>query len=275
MLRKHSSISRPTWLYVSGIAFIFSLATAILFIIYQVEITKEWINRSIFYILLFPIGFSAAAFLFGALRSHARYVGKTSYGNLELAGPVVIFCLVIVGGWFFTKPTDNFTLTIRVQKADNADEIIKVGSVLLDLLPQRSVQPINQHGEAIFTELPSKYIGETVRIIPQVEGLELKDQNTFKIPEDGEIILNLVERTDSTLIRGTVFSAAGEPLRDALLNFDSGSALGKSDENGNFNIKVPGKPGATSLLVVTLNGKLAYQEYVSLPGNAPLVIKLY
>src|ERR1700733_9699639 len=53
------------------------------------------LTGNLYYLVLVPLGLSVAAFLFGALRSYARYRGKQFGGVLELGGPVVAFVLVL------------------------------------------------------------------------------------------------------------------------------------------------------------------------------------
>ncbi len=46
------------------------------------------------------MGASVDAFLFGAMRSYATYSGKVLGGLLELGGPVVVFAMVMIGGYW-------------------------------------------------------------------------------------------------------------------------------------------------------------------------------
>ena len=54
----------------------------------------------LYYIVLLTLGAASAAFLFGVFRSYSQYTGKVIGGNLELGGPVVVFVLVVVGGFY-------------------------------------------------------------------------------------------------------------------------------------------------------------------------------
>jgi len=58
-----------------------------------------------YYLVLLPLGLAVAGFLFGALRSLARYTGRHLDGVLEVGGPVAGFALVVLGG-FLLPPVD-------------------------------------------------------------------------------------------------------------------------------------------------------------------------
>src|SRR6478735_12272429 len=69
------------------------------FYIYKVpELIKSGVEGKIFYLLLIPWALASAAFLFGAMKSYASLSYKQLPNLLELGGPVVLFCLVLVGG---------------------------------------------------------------------------------------------------------------------------------------------------------------------------------
>src|SRR3954470_5259101 len=103
-----------TWVYISASAFILSLIVAFLFMYFGQSLIGS--DKSIVYFLiLLPLGICASTFLFKVLKSLAAFKGKYLNYNLELTGPVVIFCLVISGGyWFYQHPPqlELFDLTI-------------------------------------------------------------------------------------------------------------------------------------------------------------------
>ena len=80
-------ISQLKWVYISGAVFLVALICAALLIAFAGKVS--FIPNSLYFVVLIPLGLVAAGFLFGAMRSHARFSGKMSHGTLELAGPVV------------------------------------------------------------------------------------------------------------------------------------------------------------------------------------------
>jgi hypothetical protein len=122
----------------------------------------------IFYLLLLPWALSCAAFLFGALRSYALFTYKHLGSLLELGGPVVLFCLVVVGGFYLVQPPpETIDLAVRAHSANRA--LILSGQVTLDLpgLPHANISP---DGEANFKGRSAKLKGRPIRVLAQVSG---------------------------------------------------------------------------------------------------------
>lgn len=139
------------------------------FYIRQVPMLVE--NRAqgqIFYLLLIPWALSCAAFLFGALRSYALFTYKHLGTLLELGGPVVLFCLVLVGGFkLVPPPPETFDLAVRAYSANRA--LIRSGQVTLELpgLPHANISP---DGEANFKGISARFKGRPIRVLAQVKG---------------------------------------------------------------------------------------------------------
>jgi hypothetical protein len=118
------------------------------------------LTGNLFYIVLSPMGLTATGFLFGVVRSHARYSGKQLGGMLELGGPIVAFLLVVILGFVLVKPITMFPLTVFVHGEGGLQDLVlrNSGDVLLDLNGDRRRQPIGAEGQAYFqrSRQPSK-----------------------------------------------------------------------------------------------------------------------
>ncbi len=262
------SINPLRWAFISGIAFVGSLLLAIGFIFWAPRLTDYGITTKIYYVLLIPLAMSSAAFLFGAMRSYARYVGKNSFGRLELAGPVVIFGLVVLGGLYLTQPEDTFVLTIRVHGPGGKSDIISTGSVTIDLGTQRTTHKINESGEVLLTDIPTRLLNREIEVLPNVAGYQRIDAQWPKpIPTDRVIYLELKPIPPSSTLRGTVTDTNGHPLSDVEIILNSGLAKGVTDKYGNFNFEVPAAPGTVLVLVAQRNGKIGYRESITLPDK--------
>ena len=273
MSKKPDQISKITWIYISGAASIFFLVLAILMIMFAPNITGMGITKSIFYIVLIPVGLTSAAFLFGALRSSAKYSGKTSYGSIELTGPVVIFCLVVIGGFYFASPESEFLLTIRTNVVDEPDKILSYGSLILDIGDQRIDKKLGENGEVSFAGVPSRYLGKPVNIIPQIKGYKIKGSSLISIPDNRIIYLALEERRDSTLLRGRVINETGNPVDSVLIDIESGLASAVTDANGLFTIVVPASKGETVLITALKNGITAYRDIITVPEKGSIEVR--
>ena len=274
MNRQRERIPRLTWIYISGAASLFFLLLAILMILFSSNLTEFGITRSFYYILLVPVGLTSAAFLFGALRSSAKYSGKTSYGSIELTGPVVIFCLVIIGGFYFAAPETEFLLTIRTVDSQKPEKIINNGSIIIDLGDQRLDKKLNENGEVLLSGISSRFIGKSINIIPQIKGYKTKGNNSITIPENRVIYLEVEARIDSTLLRGMVINENGNPVDSVFIDIESGIASATSDNRGRFSVIVPASEGETLLLTAEKNGATLYRDYITVSDKGSVTIRL-
>lgn len=273
MSKQPDRISKLMWVYISGAASLFFMLLSVMMIIFAPDITSAGVTKSIYYILLIPVGLTSAAFLFGALRSSAKYSGKSSFGKLELTGPVVIFCLVVIGGFYFATPESEFMLTIRTKIVDESEKVLNYGSLILDIGEQRLDKQINENGEVTFAGVPSRYLGKPVNIISQIKGYKIKGSSLIAIPENRIIYLELEERRDSTLLRGRVINETGNPVDSVIIDIESGLASSISDANGLFTIIIPASKGETVLLTALKNGITGYKEIVTVPERGSIEVK--
>jgi len=192
---------------------------------------------------------------------------------LELSGPVIIFCLVILGGIFLAPPSSTFLLTVRVHKFGDKGDIIRDGKIILDLASQRIERVIGENGEVLFAGVPSEFLGKEINLIPNVPGFSAVNSETYKIPDEKVIFLELTQKKELTTVRGTVLDTDGNPIKNVTIDFESGSASTVSDINGNFNTTVAAGPGTIMLVTASLNGKIGYRDYVSIPQSGTLTIQ--
>lgn len=229
------------------------------------------LTGSFYYILLLPLGLSVAGFLFGALRSFARYRGKHFGGVLELGGPVVGFALVVIGGFQLPPPTTNFPLTIYVHGGAGPHEMVLKGSgfVLLDLGGERRREPIGDKGQAFFHEVPASFRGQQVHIALEAAGYTLAEPGR-KVRLDGASIYLLVRRT-SVRIAGRVQDEEGKPVIGASLTV-AGLAV-VTDAAGRFDLVIPGDRLQPELsLQVHANGYAPWKSTVVPNANEVTII---
>ncbi|RJP71469.1 MAG: hypothetical protein C4539_04925 [Ignavibacteriales bacterium] len=267
------NISKFKWVIISAGAFVLCLVAALLVIVFADKLNTFGLTKSFYFILLIPVSLGTAAFLFGALRSYAKYSGNLAYGKLELSGPIVVFCLVIAGGFYFAKPESSFILTIRLFKDGDKSKIIKEGNLIADFGEQRVKKEIDENGEVIFAGISSGFIGKEINIIPGVEGYRLKNNSSLIIPDNRLIYLELEKKSDSTLVRGIVLDKDGNPLPKVNIDFENGLAESITDSKGRFVLSVPGSAGKSVLLTAELHGSIGYRDYVTIPENSSITVK--
>lgn len=245
----------------------------LLFYVYQVpKLVESGSQGQVYYLLLIPWALGCAAFLFGAMRSYARFTHKHLGNALELGGPVVLFCLVIFGGFKLVPAApETFVLTVRPSSADGLTPIINSGTLIFDLGEDRRQATIEPNGEAVFKGIPSKVKEGAIKVIPQVSGYETTMQEVKLTGNTLE--LHLVRAHPVTLLTGTVEPVPG-PGEHLTIMVEGQDAKTSPDEFGGFKLLVNGIPGDPVVLkVVTEDHKSVYHDKQALPG--PVTLKLH
>ncbi|MGA9058014.1 MAG: hypothetical protein WB763_16040 [Terriglobia bacterium] len=245
----------------------------LLFYVYRVpKLIESGVQNHVFYLLLIPWALACAAFLFGAMRSYARFTHRRLGNFLELGGPVVLFCLVIVGGFKLVPPSpETFDLTVRAHSADGSEPIITSGQITIDLDNDRRSKAVSSSGEADFKGVPAKFRGAIVGVLPQVDGYK---QEWHHLEVRGTVLDLTLQRAPQPLTRLT--GAIIPPPKDwarLRIMVDGQSGEGKVDELGRFNFQVSGTDGDTIRLKIYDDTKLVYDDFQTLPG--PLTLTLH
>ena len=235
----------------------------LLFYIYQVpKLIASGAQNQVFYILLIPWGLASAAFLFGAMRSYARFTYKHLGSALELGGPVVLFCLVVVGGFkLVPAAAETLDLAVRAHSADNP--LITSGQITLDL-PGLPHATIGQDGEANFKGVSAKLRGRAIRVLPKVEGYEEK----WLTPTiDGNILTVELERAHPTFVQKATLVPPPNG-KSVQIRVDGQKVDVTPDELGGFTFTASGKAGDRVLVEVFVNQELASSGYYVLSAHA-------
>ncbi len=272
MATPSSKIHPLKWVYISGAAFVVALACAVALIAFAGRLS--FIPNSLYFVILIPLGLAAAGFLFGAMRSHAKFSGQMSYGTLELAGPVVVFGLVVLGGLFLANPTTTFALTVRVFGPGGQADIIRQGQVTADLGPRRDTRPINAEGEVVFADIPTALAGQPIRLLPDVPGYRLRNSEPVVIPDDHIVELELERPDVSTTVRGVVFDARDRTVSNATISFNGGSVTSVTDTLGSFSAELPMAAGQVVPITVTLKGQIVYDDNITVAESPALRIRI-
>jgi hypothetical protein len=236
-------------------------------------LTKLSLIGKFYYIVLLPLGLCAAAFLFGVMRSFARYTGQQYGGTLELGGPIVAFVLVVGGGFYLVpKPLSTFPLTVYVHgEAGPHDLVLKnSGHVFVDLEGDRRSQPIGENGQAYFPAIPDHFRGRDVPIWVDAKGFEstVADQ---KERVDGASLYLKVHRK-SGHVSGRVQDEHGNPIADANLSLVGLSS--RSDASGHFEFVIPGEKLEQEMDLQAIAPGYKAQKYKAVPDANELTVTL-
>jgi hypothetical protein len=229
-------------------------------------------QNQVYYLLLIPWALACAAFLFGAMRSYGRFTHKHLGNALELGGPVVLFCLVLAGGFkLVPSPPQTFDLTVRAHSEDDKEVIVASGRVTIDFDTDRRTEPFNSNGEANFKGILPKFQGATLKILPEITGYEEKWQRHKLHGNVLELPLVRATRPVSHLTGSIVPPPADWKVLRVIV--DGQPDEGKVDELGRFDLQVNGKDGDRIRLRVYGGGKLLFDRDETVPG--PLTLTLH
>jgi hypothetical protein len=256
------------WAKISWLAFATSILAVIILLAFPTTVSRLGITGSIFFLALVALGLCSAGFLFGALRSRAKYKGTIGTGTLELGGPVVVLLMIILLGKQYAPDTKT-SLIVRLHGPNGLSDKILTGRVTVDLGGDRREKDVTS-GEVQFNEIPQAVRAEQILVIPSVPDYMPKITNAVDFPADGVLYMEMDPVTYSSVLRGTLLSTHGLPIKAADVRIDDGAASGVTDGFGNFAITVPVKVGRTVKLVAVLNGKSIYSHEVTVPGPMTL-----
>jgi len=234
-------------------------------------LTKLGLIGNLYYIVLFPLGLCAAVFLFGVVRSFARYKGEQYGSTLELGGPIVAFVLTF-GGGLIVPPPSTFPLTVYVHgEVGRSDLVLRnSGRVFVDLDGDRQSRSIGENGEAIFPAIPNRFRGQEVPIWVDANGFESAVANQ-KERVDGTS-LYLPVRRKSGQLSGRVQDQDGNPISGAELSV--AGVLTHSDASGHFELIIPGDKLAQEMDLQAVAHGYKTRTYKVVPNANELTITL-
>jgi hypothetical protein len=125
-------LSAMAYAAIALVGLFFTLGFTFFYVKQVPKLVEGGVQGQVFYLLLIPWALSSAAFLFGAMRSYAHFTQRHLGSFLELGGPVVLFCLVLLGGFKLVPPApETFDLAVRAHSADTA--LVTSGQITLEL----------------------------------------------------------------------------------------------------------------------------------------------
>jgi hypothetical protein len=256
-----------TYGIVAAAALLLAIAL-LLFYVYQVpKLVLAGVKGQLFYLLLLPWALLWAGFLYSGLKGYARVTHGHFTMLFQVGGPVLIFFLAFVGGFYLIPQGQTFDLTIRPIGPHGA---LQNGKVDLDLGGTRRVAPVGSNGEATFKRVPQSFWGSTAGILIEVEGYEATYQH-YAINRSAIEVPVEPAQSHVTILSGTVFPVPGKQ-QSVEISVVGQDVKTKPDASGAFLMQVAGQEGDRIRLIVSVDGKVVYDEYQILPG--PLAVRL-
>lgn len=266
----------PAWAYVwiSLAGLLVGIGLLFLYIFKAPDLVNQGIEKSVFYVLLLPLGLAAAAFLFGAMRAYARYTGKVLSGRLEIIGPAVVFFLVIILGFVLIPATRAFDFTLFLKDQGGRTVLKNQGRVRIIFDNNPVIDRIDENGSVNFKGIHPKFMNQEVPVELEAEGWRFvnhKVSTTCLIK--GNNALLTIERFDLGKLSGTIMDEEGHFIAGAKVVVKD--LVTFTDENGWFTLEIPpGKQEEKQMVAVQKEGFQPYHDYAYPGSPTKLVIVL-
>lgn len=265
------SISPLTWVVLTAFGFVLFVAAAVVLITFSSRTGS--IKPQIFYFLLVLIGLIASGFLFGAMKSHAKYSGKVYDGTLELGGPTVLFIIVIYMGIKFSGTPEAFNLRFMVFGSADKSELVNDGMLKVLFDKPDSARIVN--GSVDFTDVSADLHGKKITIIPVARGYMVKAQQVDIPAESSSVEIHLLKKADTIIVSGIVVDKTGQPVTAAHILFGGEKQSCNSDNYGNFSLPLPVSEGTELPVRVYTGSKLRYNNTLTLSAKVAQTIQLH
>lgn len=226
------------YLIVSLVSLLIGVGILLLFIFKAKEILAAGFSENIFYVLLIPMALASAGFLFGGMKSYAKYKGKLLGGILELGGPVVLFCLVLVGGFKLVPDSRPIEFVIYFESVRGDVITLKDGRFFLHLIGNPIEKEIRNQQFVDFGNIPKNYRMQLIEV-------ELRSENWIFGNGKNKIMLELKNDKQNVVLKmkeeclkvtGTV-TYKSKPLSNLKVSIDTIHTHTNTD--GSFMIKLP------------------------------------
>jgi len=249
-------LTQINWILISLVGFVLF---GLFFYLIITTKQKTEISSPLYFFLIVIIDLVATGFLAGAMKSVATYKSATPTGNLYLAGPIVVFCIILYLGYQYRPVGQNTPLSLSVQliKPRNTSDSITLGSasIIIDLFQQ--TRNINDLGIAFFTGINHEYMGKTINLAIHVPGYHLPDFENFKLSDSSihtNLFIKLQKDEERTSFKGRLISLVNKRgIANATIHFASTKVTATTDSLGNFSSELPIKSG-TELRIIVLKG---------------------
>ncbi|MGZ5247145.1 MAG: hypothetical protein ACXWV5_08885 [Flavitalea sp.] len=266
------------WVTLSGICLLL-----VFFLILSSRLSLSRIPLPIYFFLLLIGAISTTAFLSGALKSKGAYEGNVMNGKLTLAGPVVIF-LVIIGAGYKFRPQENSisqSLSIRFIPSDGSNQFTNSDRLFLFLPDETKVYGVDSTGRAIIPSINTAQEGKSIALRFNSGSYSfLNGTDTNIVLQEGfnTTILNipLIRKDNKVIVTGIVTGGKNTTAIPGLKLVITDEQLQvQTDSAGKYSFQTEGPFGKTIPVQAWRSNKLIYNSYlilspvmnIHIPGN--------
>ena len=255
--------------------FLCGVGLLLIFMFKAQELGTNGIIDKVYYILLIPFAIAAAIFLFKLMPSSATFKGKVLGGILKLGGPIVLFCLILVGGFYLVPDTSPFDFTIFLKDAHGKTVLKNNGKIILRLDSDTRSNFIDHNGSATYKRIPQEFKNTKNPIEIEAEGWRFLNHRVSTTVElKGNNAQLEIERDESlAIISGYIRDMNGDFIKGATVIVLDRDTL--TDGNGWFSLKIsPGKQQKRQTLYVRKEAYRNWSGFVYPGENQEIQIRL-
>lgn len=265
---------KSMWFLVTAAMLVLALIVlATMSAVFPSQVTAIGLIGPSYFLFFAIIGLSASAFLFGAMKSKATYSAAISRYRLDLAGPVVLFLLILFAGFKLSPAPGEFMLKVRLQTSLPEHRAALTGELTLYADSYRSVAAVDATGEAIYTDIPPTVLDRLIRFGLHVPGYHLSDTAPIMIPDERVLYLMIKPIPIETLLRGRLVDHAGNGIVDAHISINFGEANAITTTDGNFSCTVPYAPGRTVDIGASQGRLSIYSGTITIPETTGVILR--
>lgn len=260
-------LTQLQWVFISLGGFIL-FALFFYFIITTKQ--KAELSPPLYFFLIVIIDLAATAFLAGAMKSVATYQTETPKGKLYLAGPIVVFCVILYLGYQYRPIVENSPLSLSVQLINpkSSSEPITTGSVSIIIELFQQTRDVNNSGVAFFTGIDHKYKGKPINLSIHLPDYHLPEDQTYTLSDSSDhtnLFIKLIKNEERTAFQGRLISLSDQTgIANATIHFAGTSITTKTDSLGNFSSELPIKSGTELRIIAVKGNKEVYNSLRSI-----------
>ncbi|MDP2834733.1 MAG: hypothetical protein Q8Q28_15810 [Pseudomonadota bacterium] len=239
-------------------------------LIWQADtLVRLGLEGRLFFMALIPLGVAVAAILFDGPKSHATYKGEVLGGKLKLGGPVLVFFLLPILGFWLTQNPPAFAVTVYVQRADLANQPVASGRVVLILGGDPRGAEVSTQGAAFFSGIPAHFRGQAVPV--RYDGAAGYEAAQDRLELDAEGVY-LAVRARPALFTGYIVDEQGKPIAGARIGMSGHET--RSGDNGYFKLTLPGPEVESGATLQILAPGYAPWSGQAVAGGSEIRVKL-
>lgn len=249
-------LTQNQWVFISFGGFV--IFALFLYLILTTK-QKSELSPPLYFFLIVIIDLVATGFLAGAMKSVATYQSSSSKGNLYLAGPIVVFCVILYLGYQYRPIVQNSPLSLSVQligPKGTSDQVSAAAvSVIIELFQQ--TRNVNDVGVAFFTGIDHKYKGKAINLSLQLAEYHLPEDELYTLSDSSDhtnLFIKVIKDEQVTSFQGRLITLSDQTgISNATIHFAGTKIETQTDSLGNFSAELPIKPG-TELRIIALKG---------------------